>query len=315
MTASLHVTVVIPTRNRPTVLPTALSAALRQEDVQVEVVVVDDASADPGTVLAAASDDRVRVVRHDEPRGVAAARNTGIAQASGEWVAFLDDDDVWSPRKLRAQLDEAVGEGAQFAYAAAVLLDERKDARAEFAAPEPDGLPRRLLQNYVIPAGSSNVVAKTDLVRRLGGFDTALHQLADWDMWIRLALAARAARTEDVLVGYLAHPGNMLLDDRRDVMAEFEYLVEKHRAASSAHGVDFDRVAFSRWVAGGHRRAGRRAEAARVYLVSALASGDPGNLLRAGAVLLGERAMSVGRRRGRPAAAAAGEPPWLELYR
>ena len=313
MTASPQVTVVIPTRNRPTVLPTAVSAALRQDDVELEVVVVDDASQDAGAVLAAVSDDRVRVVRHAKRRGVAAARNAGIASARGEWVAFLDDDDVWSPRKLRTQLDEAAAREAGFAYAAAVLLDERKAAMAVFSAPDPSELPRLLLQNYVIPAGSSNVVAKADLVRRLGGFDEKLHQLADWDLWIGLALAARAARTQDVVVGYLAHPGNMLLDDRRDVMAEFDYLVEKHRAASSAQGVDFDRVAFSRWVAGGHRRAGRRLRAARVYGRTAVTCRDAGSAVRALAALSGERVMGSLRRRSPPARPAP--PPWLSHYR
>jgi hypothetical protein len=105
----------------------------------------------------------------------------------------------------------------------------------------------------------------------------------------------------------------MLLDHRSDVIAEFDYLVEKHRRASLAHGVAFDRAAFARWVAGGYRRAGLRSRAAQVYLRSALASRDPGNLLRAFVVLLGERAMKLGRRR--PDTAVPAKPPWLELYR
>jgi glycosyltransferase involved in cell wall biosynthesis len=314
MTASPRVTVVIPTRNRPTFLGTALSAALRQEEVDLDVVVVDDASTDsPSATLAAFSDPRVRLSRHEERRGVAAARNTGIANASGDWVAFLDDDDVWSPRKLRAQLDEAATQGAEFAYAAAILLDEMKTALAVFPAPDPDDLPRLLLQNYVIPAGSSNVVAKTDLLRRLGGFDEALHQLADWDLWLRLALAARPARCNEVLVGYLEHRGNMLLEDRTDVMAEFDYLVAKHRSANRAYDVEFDRAAFSRWVAGGHRRAGRRLRAARVYGRSAITSGDGGSALRALAVLLGEQVLKARKKWSRGGAPAP--PGWLNLYR
>jgi glycosyltransferase involved in cell wall biosynthesis len=314
MTASPQITVVIPTRNRPTLLETAISAALRQEEVELEVVVVDDASRDsPLATRAHLSDPRVRVFRHGERRGVAAARNTGIANARGDWVAFLDDDDLWSPRKVRAQLDEAAAQGADFAYAAAVLLDETKTALVVFPAPKPGDLPRLLLQNYVIPAGSSNVIAKTDLLRRLGGFDEALHQLADWDLWLRLALTARPARCNEVLVGYLEHRGNMLLEDRADVMAEFDYLVAKHRPTSLAHGVEFDRAAFSRWVAGGHRRAGRRFRAARLYGVSAITGRDAASAVRALAVLLGEQVMKAGSNRSRDRAPIA--PAWLELYR
>src|SRR5690242_16683672 len=90
-----------------------------QRDVSLEVVVVDDGSAD-GTreALAALQDPRVRVVRHDQSRGQAVARDSGVAAARAEWVAFLDDDDRWSPDKLRRQLDAAAAVDADFVYTA-----------------------------------------------------------------------------------------------------------------------------------------------------------------------------------------------------
>ncbi len=309
-----EVTVVVPTRNRSTFLPTALLAALGQEDVELEVVVVDDASSDDtASTLARFSDPRLHVLRHGERRGVARARNAGIARARGEWVAFLDDDDVWSPRKLRTQLDATRSEGADFVYGAAVLLDEERRALESFPAPEPAGLARRLLHSGVIPAGSSNVVAKTEFVRRLGGFDEALGHLDDWDLWLRLALNGRAAAVSEILVGYVLHAGNRVVADFGSLVPEIRYLAEKHRSASAAYGVGFDRLGFSRWVAGGHRRAGRRFRAARVYATSAIAFRDGGSAVRALAVLLGERVMKAGRRRSSPDAVAT--PAWLALYR
>jgi glycosyltransferase involved in cell wall biosynthesis len=316
MNAPPEVTVLIPTRNRSALVRTALAAALRQEDVELEVVVVDDGSSDETpSVLAEVVDPRVRVLRHDERRGVAQARNTGIAHARGEWVAFLDDDDLWAPRKLRKQLDEAVSEGAEFVYAGAVLLDEHRRAIETFPAPHPADVARNLLQSYAIPAGASNVVAKTEVIRRLGGFDEALFHLDDWDLWLRLALAGPAAASREVLVGYLLHPRNRVLEDESDVMGEFRHLVEKHRPASSAHGVEFDRVAFSRWLAGGHRRAGRRFRAARVYASTAIACRDGGSAVRALAVLGGEGVMKARRRRSPPDGDGAAIPEWLALYR
>ena len=158
---------------------------------------------------------------------MARARNAGIAVARGEWVAFLDDDDLWAPLKLRSQLDAAHAEDASFAYSAAAWLDERKHFLHALASPDPDGLDVRLLRWNEIWAGCSNVIARTEVIRRLGGFDEHLFQLADWDLWIRLAFDGRAAAVGEVLVGYVMHSQSMLLNDRRDVFAEFRYLVEK----------------------------------------------------------------------------------------
>ena len=94
-----EVSVVVPTRDRWELLSTcALPSATCQEGVAIEVIVVDDGSSD-GTAagLAALDDPRVLTVRHDRPRGVSAARNSGIRAARGTWLAFLDDDDLWAP--------------------------------------------------------------------------------------------------------------------------------------------------------------------------------------------------------------------------
>src|SRR5215218_5096689 len=97
------VTVVIPTMDRWRLLSErALHSALTQEQVDLEVVVVDDSATDETAIgIAGLNDERVRVIRHEQPQGLQRARNVGIAAARGDWVAFLDDDDVWAPWKLR----------------------------------------------------------------------------------------------------------------------------------------------------------------------------------------------------------------------
>src|ERR687896_831399 len=118
------VTVVIPTRSRWDLLSTAaLPSALAQEDVEIEVIVVDDGSSDTTPdALAELADPRVRVLRHQRARGVARARNAGIAAARGEWIAFLDDDDLWSPRKLRLQLERAADTKAHVLYTGVIEI-------------------------------------------------------------------------------------------------------------------------------------------------------------------------------------------------
>jgi glycosyltransferase involved in cell wall biosynthesis len=286
-----------------------LGAALRQEEVELEVVVVDDGSRDETPRrLAELPDPRVRVVRHDRSRGVARARNRGIAEARGNWVAFLDDDDLWSPNKLRAQLDAAHAENAGFAYCAAVVVDER--AKPFYAPPlvDPSTLARDLLGVNVVPGGSSNVIVRTELVRSLGGFDERLVQLADWDLWIRLAQVTPAAACEDVLVAYVEHPRNMLLVHESDVGRELELVVAKHADADPPLRFEPDRLDFARWRARGQGRAGRRVKAFNLYLHLALRHRSAPDLLR------GVRVLALGRR-ARPRPARVPAPAWLELYR
>jgi glycosyltransferase involved in cell wall biosynthesis len=309
-----QVTVVIPTRDRCKLVSMAIASALGQEDVSLEVIVVDDGSRDGTSArVSALQDPRVRVLRHDRPQGPAKARNRGVADARGMWVAFLDDDDIWSPRKLRIQIDRAASQSASWAYAAGVLLDEERRVVKTLDPPDPKQLGKQLLIQNVMPGGSSNVVVKAELIRHIDGFDEGLSQLADWDLWIRLAHAENAVACPEVLVGYLGHRDNMLATDTTDVMSEFEYLAKKHGSAASAAGCELDRALFVRFVAFGQRRAGRRARAARTYLGGAVRYRNAGNVARAVGALLGERAMSVGRRiAGQP---TPPDPTWLACYR
>jgi glycosyltransferase involved in cell wall biosynthesis len=316
------VTIVIPTRSRWDLLSTAaLPSALGQEDVELEIVVVDDGSTDEtAKKLRARFDARLRVVRHERPRGVARARNAGIEAARGEWIAFLDDDDLWAPRKLRVQLDAADAQGALFSYGGAAWVAEDRSWLYSLAPADPDLLASMLLERNVLWGGCSNVAVRSDLVRALGGFDERLFQLADWDLWIRLSQAGRACAWPEVLVACIEHQRSMLLTTADDVFAEFDYLDAKHRAAREAAGLRLDRRIFTRWVALGHRRSGRRFRAARLYLAGAVKNRDPLNLVRAVAAPLGERPVEwarrvTGRSPGSRRSDFPSEPSWLARYR
>jgi glycosyltransferase involved in cell wall biosynthesis len=316
------VTVVVPTHSRWDLLSTAaLPAALGQKDVDLELIVVDDGSTDATAAgLAALKDPRLRVVRHDKARGVAQARNAGIAAARGAWIALLDDDDLWAPHKLRTQLDAATTSGAVFAYGGAAALAEDRTWVYSLPPADPETLRAVLLERNVLWGGCSNVLVRTDVVRKLGGFDERLYQLTDWDLWIRLSEAGRAAACPEVLVGCIAHRRSMLLTSEDDVFEEFHYVEQKHRRARDAAGVHIDRRTFSRWVALGHRRAGRRFRATRTYLRAAVTNRDAGSLARALAAPLGERPLEPVRtsRQRRSSVASGnglGEPAWLSVYR
>lgn len=317
----LEVSVVIPTRNRWPLLSTrALPSALAQADVQHEVIVVDDGSTDETrTLLAEIHDARLRVIRHEERAGVARARNTGIAAAQADWVAFLDDDDVWSPQKLRVQLDAASSRNADFVYSAIAKVGEDVQITELPPAPSPADLAASLLSRNVLRGGCSNVMAKTEIVRNLGGFDEQLFQLTDWDLWIRLATSGAAAVSAEVTVACFDHRESMLLTSEDDVFEEFEYLALKHRALGVGRGVGFDRALFTRWVALGRLRAGRRVRAAGLFLRVARQERSPADLLRALAALAGPHGIALARRlagrRVRPAEMSSPELGWLSSFR
>jgi glycosyltransferase involved in cell wall biosynthesis len=319
----LDVSVVIPTKGRWHLLSSAaLPSALEQRGVRHEVIVVDDGSTDETPErLESIDDPRLVVVRHDVSRGVARARNTGIEAARGRWVSFLDDDDLWAPEKLAAQLQAAQAVDATFAYAGGGGLDASHRFLFGVAPPDPETVRDALLRWNVIWCGCSNVLARSDVVAELGGFDEQLGQLADWDLWIRLALAGGAAATSEVLVGYVMHDESMLLTDRREVFPEMDYLVGKHGDAARAHGVELDRALFTRWVARGHRLAGRRTQAARTYLRGAWRYRDLGAIPRAVLSLAPERLVDVSRalggveRRSSLKKERVPEPEWVARFR
>src|SRR5262245_28014344 len=267
-----EVSVVIPTRDRwPLLSRMALPAACSQENVELEIVVVDDSGDLPHPRPAQLDDERVRVLRGSSD-GVAEARNAGIAAARGEWIAFLDDDDTWSPAKLRRQLDAARDAKAGFVYSGVVSVDAAGSIMHEHPIPSPDDLARALLARCVIPAGASNVVARTSLVRQVGGFDRDFHYLADWDLWIRLAQAGKAAVAPGVLVAYLEQLDGMSPDAPKRAFHELKALEMKYRSLRDQYGVSIDSVAYMHDAAWLQLRRRRHGAAARIYLRSAIAN-------------------------------------------
>jgi glycosyltransferase involved in cell wall biosynthesis len=316
-----EISVVIPTRSRWRLLSAAaLPSALAQEEVAHEVIVVDDGSEDETAArLDEVDHDRLRVVRHESSRGLSQARNSGIEAAGGEWISFLDDDDVWAPRKLRIQLDAARAAEASFAYGASVVLDEHGSVTAEHWPPDPATLASELRRRYTIPAGCSNVLMKTELARRLGGFDENLWHLQDWDLWIRLAREATGVAIPEILVGYVLHGSNSFVGDAtHDVVDDLDYLVAKY--GRGPDGVEIDTAGFTRWVGFRLRGAGAKRRAARTYLRGAVAHRSPTDVLRAAYALVDgrqvRRVRELAARRSEAAPPPVGPtPPWLDRYR
>ena len=290
------VSVVIPTHNRRRLLGQTLWSALAQRGVDFEVLVVDDGSTD-GTAdgLAALGDHRVRLLRHEHPRGVATARNTGVAAARGAWVAFLDDDDLWAPDKLARQLDAARAAGRDWVYAGAVEVDGAGRLLGGTPPLPPDALLAGLTRHNPMPAGSSNVMVRAGLLADTGGFDPTLRHLADWDLWLRLARLSRPTCVAAPLVAYRIHPGQATMDTTG--------MVAEARVLQARHGADPG--AIHRWAAWSQLRSGRRWAAVAAY-AAAVRTGDIASVARSAVALLSPRPTLTRRPRRRAATA----PDW-----
>jgi glycosyltransferase involved in cell wall biosynthesis len=208
-----QVSVVVPTHDRRHLLMRTLRTVLWQQDVEMEVIVVDDGSVDDTQdAVAQLADPRIRYVRNRTAGGVAQARNRGAQEAEGEWIAFVDDDDLWAPAKLSEQLKAAHGDGRPWAYAGTVKIDGADRIVGGRPPPPPEWAARRLPTWNSVPGGCSGVIAARALFAEVGGFDPALVNLADWDLWIRFARIALPACATGPLVAYRWHPGNASLD-------------------------------------------------------------------------------------------------------
>jgi glycosyltransferase involved in cell wall biosynthesis len=193
-----EVSVVIPTRNRLEMLQQTLETVLGQQGVDVEVIVIDEGSSD-GTPawLATLDDPRVQFVRHDEPRRLPGARNAGVSRATAPLVAFVDDDDLWSAGKLRAQLDEMRRTGASWSCVGCVHVDEHLEPVAVSHAAPAAEMAELLLRYNAVPGGGSGVVIERSVLEQAGGFDETLNAVEDWECWLRVVAVAGPPATID----------------------------------------------------------------------------------------------------------------------
>jgi glycosyltransferase involved in cell wall biosynthesis len=262
----MDVSVIVPTRNRSALLATTLRSALRQRGVTIEVLVIDDASSD-GTsgVLKNIDDVRVRPLRHEAPLGVSAARNTGVAAARGDWLAFLDDDDLWAPDKLERQLQAAEDSSRDWVYTGAVVINTHgRMLRPQVPLP-PDEMVRILPRHNAIPGGGSNVAMRRRTWRDTGPFDVRLRSAEDWEFCIRLAKHGPPAWVPRPLIAKRLHDANATLDTSE--------IVRGVKLVEALHGAKADWGRLHRWMAHCDLRSGRRG-AALVLFARAVLGGQ-----------------------------------------
>ena len=214
------VSVVIPAYNAAWCIEKALASVLEQSYSPLEIIVVNDGSSDATPARVKDFGERVRLI--EQPNGgLSNARNTGIRQARGEWVAFLDADDYWLPGKLQRQM-ELLAAQPELGFCSTCTRVETPEGKELNFWHCPEGRESALrtifARNAAVAGSGSAVVARRDLLLASGGFDEQLHSLEDIDMWLRLAAVTGYGCVEEPLTVILKRPDSMSrnLDVMRD---------------------------------------------------------------------------------------------------
>jgi len=234
------VSAVIPTHNRAGILPDALDSVWQQTYRPIEMIVIDDGSEDDTQAVVQqwaekCKDDAAFTVHYSyqENKGANAARNKGIAAATGEYVAFLDSDDRWMPDKLAKQVavfqkESALGD----VYCGLYHIDLKSNTRLDDAQVNyPSGWLLRSLLIHDVTTPTSCHVVKKDCFERVGFFDETLPARQDWDMWIRVASKYKIGYVPEVLVEQREHAGSRVrsnpmneIQAARQIFQKYAYL-------------------------------------------------------------------------------------------
>lgn len=206
-----EITVVIPTRNRVALLPESIASVLAQQGPTWELIVVDDASTD-GTAdyLATLTDARCRTFRNAERGDRSGACNLGLRHARGEFVMFHDDDDLLRPGAL-ARLHAALRREPAAVAAIGGRWDWFCDHRGGGRRDSHPFFPRtRDVSDDMLfgwSAGSGQNLYRTELARRVGGFDRSAELVEDRDFWLRLTRHGSVVLRPEIVMTCRVHPG------------------------------------------------------------------------------------------------------------
>ena len=253
------VSVIVPTYNRPESLPEAIESVVGQTYEKIELVVVDDHSgtSQRDIVDSVSHEGLVDLVfiRHDENRGLSATRNTGIKQASGELVAFLDDDDIWKADKIARQVDVFRRAGNEVgAVCTGVRSVDANGATINVRSVETKGdITKDLLYDTIVSVPT--LLVRQSVIAEAGLFDERLRVYEDREWVLRVSQHCEFRSIKDpLLITYrdtghesltpdletrkaVSHP--ILLETSRSIAAEYGPLVKRKTVAYSTFDLGY----------------------------------------------------------------------------
>lgn len=227
-----EVSVVIPTHNRAQTIVRSIQSVLAQSFENLEVIVVDDGSTDATeNMVTSLADARISYVRHEANQGACAARNTGIAHARADLIAFQDSDDEWARDKLEKQmaLIGSLSPKPVVVYCGFI----RREGVRDVYVPGADVIERRgwildqlLSGNFV---STQTMLVPKECFDKVGGFLPELKRLQDWELAIRLAGSYEFELVDEPLVTAYATAGS-ITDDTLALVGAIEMILDRHLA-------------------------------------------------------------------------------------
>ena len=208
------ISVIIPTYNCGAFIKEALDSIFIQTFADYEVIVVDDGSTDDTRKVVDGYGEKIRYI-YQENKGVSAARNTGIRNAKGQFIAFLDADDVWLEQKLELQLEAMAESDSIGAVTCGLFRIRGKDEIERVVIPKNytnrDQLIQKLCGDIDIFFGAgSALLVRSECFKRLGLFDENLHISEDWDLCLRIAKSYEVRAVQLPLLEYRAREGSKM---------------------------------------------------------------------------------------------------------
>jgi len=225
----LKVSVIIPTHNRPDLLPKAIKSVLNQSYQDFEVIVVDDGlEIRAESIVKKVNDSRIVYIQHETERGGAAARNTGIKAAQGEFIAFLDDDDEWLPKKLEIQMSRFRDTNQEVGFCfSAVKIVKNKVEEFNYV---PEGIANyyedilRRFKGFL----TSTLIVKKYVFNKVGIFDELLPSHQEVDLMIKMSKSYKGLGINQHLISMMGDNSNKIGADLKKRIRGREMILNKY---------------------------------------------------------------------------------------
>ena len=267
----MFVTAVITTHKRlPEIVERALKSILTQTYKNIEVFVVDDSPEDyelrsaVKNMVESYADSNVTYLAHEKCMGACAARNTGLAAATGEFIGYLDDDDEWFPTKIEEQLKAFDSEdvalvycGNNTIYESTGKIEERKSLFTR------ENIYEKLMYSNFI-GSTSFPLLRTSALKKIGGFDLEMQSAQDYDVWVRIAKEFKVNFVAKPLVLYHFHEGDQITKNPAKKIAGLERIIYKNsdflNKSRNAYWINY--MSLIQW----YVKAGNRRKAFYIWL-------------------------------------------------